>query len=280
MSIMQLEIITIYCLCEDFLAVYGQKDDVQTQFSSSEVMTAALVSAWFFAGNQRMTCLFLKQHGYMPKMVSESRFNRRLHKIPEELWMSLFQVVAEVHKKLNPTNEYIVDSCPVPVCNNLRIMRSRIYRVKEHGLNKYRGFCASKRTYFYGIKIHLVVASNGKPVDVMFTPGSTGDMPGLRSLLLDLPAESELYADKGYTDYQFEDSLLELANIELIAARKNNSKRQHLGHVSYLCQVIRKRIESTFSDLNKRLARNIHAVTARGFELKVFMTVLALTILG
>ena len=277
---MPLEIITIYCLCEDFLSEYGQKDDPQTQFSTAEVMAAALISAWFFNGNQRLACLFLKQHGYMPKMISESRFNRRLHKISEQLWMSLFQILAEIHKKLNPTNEYIVDSCPVPVCNNLRIRRSRIYRIKEHGLNEYRGYCASKRTYFYGIKIHLAVTSSGKPIEVVFTPGSAGDMPGLRSLMLDLPAESELYADKGYTDYQFEDNVSELGNIELIAARKSNSKRQHPGYVSYLCQVIRKRIESTFSDLNKRLARHIHAVTARGFELKVFMTILALSIFG
>ena len=276
---MQLQIITIFCLCEDFLAEFGQKDDVQTQFSTAEVMTAALVSAWFFGGNQRIACLFLKEHGYMPKMISESRFNRRLHSISEELWMSLFQILADIHKTLNDKNEYIVDSCPVPVCNNLRIRRCHIYRLKLTS-DAFRGFCASKRTYFYGLKIHLVVTSSGKPVEFMFTPGSTGDMPGLRSLLLDLPSGSELYADKGYTDYQFEDSLAELAQIELIAARKSNSKRQHPGHIAYLCQVIRKRVESTFSDLNKHFARHIHAVTARGFELKVFLTLLALSILG
>ena len=277
---MPLEIITIYCLCEGFLSEFGQKDDVQTQFSTAEVMTAALISAWFFNGNQRNGCLFLKSHGYMPKMVSESRFNRRLHKIPEELWMSLFQILAEIHTQVNSANEYIVDSCPVPVCNNLRIRRNHIYRLKSHRPNEYRGYCASKRTYFYGLKIHLVVTSSGKPVEVMFTPDSTGDMPGLRSLLLDLPPKSELYADKGYTDYQFEDNLEELTQIELIAARKSNSKRQHPGYVTYLCQVTRKRVETTFSDLNKLLARHIHAVTARGFELKVFTAVLALSILG
>ena len=277
---MQLQIITIFCLCEDFLTETGQKDDPQTRFSTAEVMTAALVSAWFFGGNQRLTCLFLKEHGYMPKMISESRFNRRLLRISEEPWMALFQLLARIHKELNAGNEYIVDSCPVPVCNNLRIKRSRIYRLKKHRLNEYRGYCASKRTYFYGIKLHLVVTSSGKPVDFLFTPGSTGDMPGLRSLLLDLLEGSELYADKGYTDYQFEDSLAELAQIELIAARKNNSNRQHPGHIAYLCQVIRKRVESTFSDLNTHFARHIHAVTARGFELKVFLTLLALSILG
>ena len=181
-------------------------------------MTAALVSAWFFGGNQRLTCIFLKEHGYMPKMISESRFNRRLLRISEELWMALFQLLARIHKELNVGNEYIVDSCPAPVCNNLRIKRSRIYRLKKHRLNEYRGYCASKRTYFYGIKIHQVFTSSGKPVDFLFTPGSTGDMPGLRSLLLDLPEGSELYADKVTQTINLKIALLNL--------RKSNSLRR------------------------------------------------------
>ena len=48
---MQPKIITIFCQCEDFLSELGQKDDAQAQFSTAEVMTAALVSDWFFGGN-------------------------------------------------------------------------------------------------------------------------------------------------------------------------------------------------------------------------------------
>ena len=35
---MQEKIITIYCLCADFLIVYGQKDEPQAQMSTAEVM--------------------------------------------------------------------------------------------------------------------------------------------------------------------------------------------------------------------------------------------------
>ncbi len=48
---MQLKIITIFCQCEDFLSEFGQKDEAQARFSTAEVMTAALVSAWFVGGN-------------------------------------------------------------------------------------------------------------------------------------------------------------------------------------------------------------------------------------
>lgn len=272
---MQEQIITIYCLCADFLNAYGHKDDVQSQMTTAEVMTAALVAAWFFEGHQLRACQFLKEHGYVPTMLSKSRFNRRLHRIPDTSWQALFSLLAQIHQQNNAEGDYIVDSCPVPVCDNLRIQRCHLYRGED-----YRGYCASKRRYFYGLKLHLVVTATGKPVDLVLTPGETGDMPGLRSLFLDLPDGSDLYADKGYTDYGFEDTLAAVGSANLIAARKRNSKRPHPGHIGYLCQVIRKRVETTFSGITEHFGRSIHAVTARGFELKVFLTVLAYSILG
>lgn len=272
---MLLQIITIYDLCDAFLRVYGHRDDKQTRLTTAEVMTAALVAVWFFHGNQALACRFLKEHGYMPQMLSKSRFNRRLHQIPEILWQAVFALLAQVHQYANPEGEYIVDSCPVPVCDNLRIKRCRLYQGED-----YRGYCASKRRYFYGLKIHLLVTASGKPVEIVLTPGEVHDTPGLRSLLLDLPAYSEIYADKGYLDYEFEDTLKDCGDIHLIAARRKNSKRPHPGHLGYLCQVIRKRVETTFSGIAEHFAKSIHAVTARGFELKIVLTVLAYSILG
>jgi transposase len=272
---MQEKIITIYCLCADFLIVYGQKDDPQAQMSTAEVMTTVLVATWFYQGNQEYARLFLKEHGYIPKMLSKSRLNRRLHQIPDTLWQALFALLAAIHKQTNTEQDYIVDSCPVAACDNLRIRRCHLYRGEE-----FRGYCASKRRYFYGLKAHLIVTATGKPVEVVLSPGSLHDMPGLRSLFLDLPEGADLYGDKGYTDYAWEDLLVAISNIELTAARKHNSKRPHAGHIGYLCQVIRKRVETTFSQITAHLARSIHAVTPRGFELKVFLTILAYSILG
>lgn len=269
------QIITLYCLCEDFLTIYAHHDDPQAHMSTAEVMTTALIAAWFFHGHQENARLFLKEQGYVPNMLSKSRFNRRLHAIPDTLWQALFYLLASLHKQANPEKDYIIDSCPVPVCDNLRIKRCKLY----HG-EDYRGYCASKRRYFYGIKIHLVVTASGKPVDIVLLAGDIHDMPGFRSLLLDLPQGAQLYADKGYTDYEWEDALQEVSHIELTAARKKNSKRAHPGHIGYLCQVIRKRVQTTFSEISAHFARSIHAVTPRGFELKVFLTVLAYSILG
>jgi len=272
---MQLKIITIYCLCDTFLKAYGHKDDPQAQMSTAEVMTVALVAATFFVGNQELSRLFLKEHGYIPKMLSKSRLNRRLHALPDTLWQALWAVLAEAAKACNPSGEYIVDSCPVPVCDNIRIARCHLYRGKEH-----RGYCASKRRYFFGLRIHLLITATGQPVEIVLAPGSQADISAFRALPLDLPEGAQIYADPAYGDYLLEEKLQEIAGITLTAQRKQNSKRPHPGWVQYVCEMTRKQVETTFSQIAECFARSIHAVTPRGFELKVFLTVLAYAIVG
>ena len=55
---MQLQIITLYCVCDTYLKHNGHQDDPQARITQAEVMTTALVAAWFFAGNLRLACTF------------------------------------------------------------------------------------------------------------------------------------------------------------------------------------------------------------------------------
>jgi Transposase DDE domain len=272
---MQEKIITIYCVCADFLAAYGFQDDPQTQMTTAEVMTVVLVAATFFVGNQERSRLFLKEYGYMPKMLSKSRLNRRLHALPDTLWQALFSLLAEIVKQTNPEQIYLVDSLPVPVCDNIRIFRCHLYQDEA-----FRIRVASKKRYIYGLRVHLLISSSGQPVELVLAPASVGDITAFRSLPLDLPAGAEIHADAAYTDYLFEDTLAQVAEVHLIAHRKSNSTRPHPGFVAYLSDRARKRVETTFSQIAACFGRNIHAVTPRGFELKVFLTVLAYAIVG
>jgi hypothetical protein len=117
------------------------------------------------------------------------------------------------------------------------------------------------------------------------TPGSVNDTKHLRSFEIDLPEGSVLYGDKAYNEYFTEDLLAEACSIELCPQRKKNSRKKNSTRgvsapVRYLQQVYRKRIETTFSQIEQMLPKSIHAVTARGFELKVFLFVLAFSISG
>lgn len=272
---MQDQIIMLYCVCDDFLKAYGWHDDRQTDMTTAEVMTTALVGSACFHGCYESSRQFLKSHGYIPKMLSKSRFNRRLNRIPVGVWQSLFWVLSQIHQHANTEQTYAVDSFPVAVCDNFRIRRCRLYRQPS-----FRGYIASKRRYFYGLRVHLLVTATGQPVEVVFAPGADADITVFKRFELDLPTHATIYADKAYTDYRWEDLLAENADLSLVALRKANAKRPMPGWVRYLCQLTRQRIETTFSQITERLARSIHAVTPCGFELKVFLAILTFSILG
>ena len=96
--------------------------------NNAEVMVVVLVAAAFFGGNFRIAANFLKEHGYIHKMLSESRLNRRIHAIDDDVWQALFKIIAETFKIRNQGQEYITDSFPVPVCENIRIAGLKFFR--------------------------------------------------------------------------------------------------------------------------------------------------------
>jgi hypothetical protein len=277
-------IVTIYCLCDDFLKEIGYRDDPQVRLSSAEVMTVPLVGAALFGGNVEKARSFLAEYGYMPKMISKSRFNRRLHAINPTLWSTLFSLLAESFKERHagepdhlsmPT--YMVDSLPVAVCDNIRIKRCRLYPPEEHGAKTFRGYVASKRRYFYGLRVHLVVTEAGEPVEFSLAAGSESDITVFKKLDLDLPEGSIICADKAYTDYAHED-FLEEVGLHLKAQRRKNSKRPMPAWEEFLAKPIRQYIETVFSQVSALFSRKIHAVTPRGFELKIVCFLLAFSI--
>jgi hypothetical protein len=268
------KIITLYCFFDELLKALGHRDDKQARVSTAEVMTIAAVAAELFTGNQQKALEMLIGHGYV-KPLSKSRFNRRLHRVPESLWQLALCVLSQMHQSANGRGIHIVDTFPVPVCRNIRIKRCRIYRD-----GAFRGYCASKKEYFFGLKVCLVVSEAGRPIEMLLAPGSCADVAALRSLELPLPEGSTLLGDGGFVDISFEEALRQEAGVHLIVPRRKNMRQQLDGRLEYLCRVYRKRVETTFSQLAGRMARSIHAVTPRGFELKVMLAVLVFSILG
>jgi hypothetical protein len=270
---MQDTITTMYCLCHDLLTGSGHADDQQTHYSSAEVMTVPLVAAAFFGGNLALARNFLHCHGYTRHTLSSSRFSRRLHQLPQSLWHTLFRILGEVFKEHNQSAAYVVDSLPVPVCDNIRIKRCRLLQEEA-----YRGYIASKRRYFYGLRVHLLISGNGAPVEFVLAAGSEADVSAFKSFELDVPAGSVIHADRAYTDYSEEDLLCEAAGILLQPQRKKNSKRPLPLWREFLSKPVRQRIETSFSQLTNLFPKHIHAVTPQGFVLKIICFLLAFSI--
>jgi hypothetical protein len=259
---MVIKTVAIYVFFDDILKSMHHKEEKNRKITDAEVITVSLIAAKYFGGNTETAIIFVRDCGLIPNMLSKSRFNRRLHDITD-LLTGLFLYTGEAVKPLNISSTYCIDGFPVSVCRNIRIPRCRILRG-----NKYRGYCASKREYFFGFKVHITVTSEGIPVECCCTAGNAHDPDGMTRLPRNLPEGGKLIGDSAYTGYLLEDMLRD-NGIDLPAARKTSSKRQHNPSTEYLVAGRRKRIETAFSDMAKLMPESIHAVTVKGLLIKI-----------
>jgi hypothetical protein len=231
-------------------------------------MTIALVASYVFGGNYTLARWMLAEQKYIP-LVSKSRYSRRLHQV-RDAFLRLFQHLAAVSKATNPTHLYALDSFPVVVCDNYRIRNCQLYQGES-----YRGYIASKRRYFYGLRLHLLITATGQPVEFFLVPGSSNDAACLDLYDFDLPRPARIVADKAFTLYEIEDVLAPAA-IEFATIRKSNSKRPVPPWEAFLRSSQRHLVESVGARFNARLPKHIHATSQLAFELKVVLFVLAL----
>lgn len=269
---MYLRTIEIYCFVDDLLKSINHSEDSRRKFSDSELLTAAIIAMLFFGGNFEPARAFLTSSGLMPRMLSRSRFSRRLHKA-SALLEFVFASMGKHRKQANWQKLYLLDSFPVSVCDNIRINRCRLIQDSS-----WRGYRASHRRFFYGVRVSVLCDADGCPVELCILPGSAQDLSALAELPLDLPVESKIVLDAAYTYFEWEDYLFETQAIKLLVQRKHNSRRADVPAMKDYKQIMRKQIETVFSDINKLFARKIHAVTVSGFLLKVALFVISFAI--
>jgi hypothetical protein len=261
--------LAIYCFIDDLLKAMQHRDDSRCQCSDSEVVTTAIVAMLFFGGNFERARSFLHSSGMMPRMLSRSRFSRRLSRL-SDLIDPVFHQLGQTLKELNMESRYSLDSFPVALCDNIRISRCRLAQGTQ-----FRGYLASKRRYFFGLRVQVVVTVDGFPVEFSVLPGSLSDIEGLATLALCLPVEADVAADAAYTYYEWEDELEESDGVRLLVGRRRNSKRRDVPVVHDYKQWLRRRIETVFGEITKLFPKKLHATTLAGFILKISLFLFA-----
>ena len=260
--------ITIYCFLDDYLKISSNKEDTRRKISDAELLTTVILAARYFRGNYVTACLYMENHQGMKKL-DKSNFNRHLHRLSAVL-SSIFFALGDTLKELNISSKYLIDSFPVAICKNIRIPRSKLLKEEV-----YRGYNASKREYFYGFKVQVVTTEDGIPTDYFITAGSLHDKTAFDMMQIHLPEDSQLYADSAYTEYEVEDLYRKEEKIELLVDRKSNSKRKDTPTEAKIKKHYRKRIETTFSEITNYFPKKIHAVTPKGFLIKILLFLLA-----
>ena len=264
--------LAIYCFIDDLLNSFEHQEDSRAEVSDAEIITIALVAMLYFGGNFERARLVLHQLGLVKRLLSRSRLNRRIHRLADLIAL-VFHQFGSVIKDLNWESRYLLDSFPVAVCDNIRIGRCRVVTGEN-----YRGFMASKRRYFYGVRVQVITTADGVPVEFAVLPGKFADIEGLAHLALELPPNAHLIADSAYTNYEWEDYLLDQERINFLVQRKSNTRRAVEPRLEEYKKLFRKRIETAFGDLMKMFPKKIHVTSFKGFLLKISLFLFAFQI--
>jgi hypothetical protein len=89
---METFIITAYVIADEVIRVLKIQDDLQSKMSNAEIITFAIFSAKFFSGNFKMARYCCQKMNLFPKLLSNSRMNRRIHKISSHCWETIFRL--------------------------------------------------------------------------------------------------------------------------------------------------------------------------------------------
>jgi len=220
-------------------------------FTDAEVITLGLVAELSGSRSRHAWWKFVaKNYRHLfPRLCDRTRYSRRLARLRTALEQVRRYLVGLLNADLSQLR--VVDSFPLTVCY-LRRVASSSQPFDEASF----GYCAAKKEYFYGFRLHLMTDPAGIVVGWLLSAGHVHDTKGLVFLLQDLARLEPLLGhcvtllgDKGYTGAQLAAQLKAEFGVELLAIQREYDKE--LGQSAYN-QVIgsaRKIIETTISVL-------------------------------
>ena len=257
----QTNLITLYCAVSDNSStieavMQRQSNNSRPQFSDEECVTVYLWGISQRRFEQKAIYNYTKNHllEWFPKLPSYQAFSDRLNRLAPA-----FQALAEhwlnaIGVNLWEQMEYIVDSCPIILAKGPRSGHAKVAReLCEKSYN------SSRKEWYYGIKLHAVVARKpGRlpvPLSLMVSGAAQHDLPVARQIMEDhlFLQSGKLYADKAYADTAWTESLKKNHAMELLTPRKKRKGDVLVSGDSFSTFVssIRQPIECFFNWLNR-----------------------------
>ena len=141
-----------------------------------------------------------------------------------------------------------IDSMPLRVCHNRRILQHKVFDgVAQRGKNS--------MGYFYGFKLHLVINDRGEILAVQLTPGNVDDRKPVPELVKGL--FGKLFGDRGYISKTLFETLYG-DGLELVTKLRKNMKQRLLPVFDKLMLRKRALVESV-NDQLKNISQIEHS---------------------
>jgi transposase len=234
----------IYCFVDDFLkahpasARWRRSPNSRPLFTDAEVVTIALLQNCFGCATLKQAHKLVRENwrGAFPHLASYKRWVQRLNALSGLVG----QLVRAVALRLTEAdNFYLMDSKPIPVCHPIRHGRVRLLR--EDGAY----FGKSTKGWFFGFKLHLLVAERGHVLGALLTPANWDDRDPALALCWAVEGGAVL-ADLGYTGEGLAAALDSEAEVLLLTPADGGARKSARRA---LLSSVRERVETTLSQM-------------------------------
>ena len=256
----ELQLIKLYCaVCQMYCTIMARdcqrlSNNFCPKFSDDECITIYL---WGIA-NQKFevkACYdFIKDYwdGWFPDLPSYQNFNRRICNLS-----GIFELLASCLIRDSGIDiskiDYLLDSMPIIVANE---KRSGTATTAGELCNK--GYCASKKMYYYGVKLHAFVQKQYQTLPKLFaawvTPASESDLASAEENL-DFIKGINLFGDKAYISKAWKAELAS-RNVTIVTPTKlvkgQTSLKPGETLINSVISAIRQPIESFFNWIQEK----------------------------
>jgi hypothetical protein len=264
----------VFCTADDLLP--ERKKNARRRLTDAEVVTLSVAQSIMGIGSdERFLRIAVKRLGHLfPTLTRRSGFHRRRDRLAD-----VIEAMIDVFASRSPgyhDDLLLIDSTPVE-CG-----RSR-ETVKRGGSSSLGdalsdaadyGWCASHSRWFWGFRLHTLMAPDGTPRQMALTSPKEGEREVCLRLLGRVEHEGPLtvLGDKGYAGADFEADAAELGATVVRPRRKDEPD----GGGPHLAP-LRQRIESIYWTAKDILALERHgARTLRGLRVRLAARFLAL----
>lgn len=227
----ELELIRLYdylCDCKDtILSMHHQRFSPNSSPSNEKLDDVELLTIYFycrrFENKHTKTAMYDYAKRYLlrwfPTLPNYANFTARLNHLGSTIQYLIDRMLCELQEIDNQSidqNVSIIDSLPIMLCSGKR--QSKVAPELSE-----KSYCATKKVYYFGVKLHLVAfRRKGKlpmPEYLYITAAAENDLEAIRTTLDQLD-NRQVFADKAYVDKQWNETLRKTANTQLLTPVK------------------------------------------------------------
>jgi hypothetical protein len=270
---LDLLLIYVFCIADDLLP--ERPENARRSLTDAEVVTLCVAQAIMgITSDERFVKTAVKRLRHLfPALTNRSGLHKRRDRLADTIEALIATVASQSpgwHDDL-----LLVDSTPVECARS----RETVKRAGSSSLGGAiadaadYGYCASHSRYFWGMRLHTLMAPDGTPRAMALTSPKASEREICLQLLARVNRHGPLtvIADKGYAGREFERDAQSLGALIVRSRRKDEPRRgPHLAP-------IRQRIESIYWTAKDVLTLERHgARTLRGLRARIASRFLAL----